>query len=114
MNIQLYALKKSFEVQKAERFLKERRIPYQLVDLKKHRLGKRELELFARPHGVRALINLEDTAVKSHPIAYTTDADRMMEYLLEQPSFLRTPLIRDGNRVMVGFDEQMMLSWIKL
>ena len=112
MNIQLYALKKNFEVQKAERFLKERRIPYQFVDLKKHRLGKRELELFARPHGVSALIDLEDEAVKSHPIAYTTDSNRMIEYLMEQPRFLRTPLIRDGNRVMVGFDEQVMLSWI--
>ncbi len=112
MNIQLYALKKNFEVQKAERFLKERRIPYQLVDLKKHRLGKRELELFARPHGVRALIDLEDEAVKSHPIAYTNDSDRMIAYLMEQPRFLRTPLIRDGNRVMVGFDEQVLLSWL--
>ena len=37
MNIQIYALKKNFDTQKAERFFKERRIPYQLLDLKKQR-----------------------------------------------------------------------------
>ena len=47
MNVQIYASKKNPDVLKAERFFKERRIPYQLVDLKKHRLGRRELELFA-------------------------------------------------------------------
>ena len=34
MNIQIYCLKRNFDVQKAERFFKERRVPYQLVDLK--------------------------------------------------------------------------------
>ena len=32
MNIQLYAVKKNFDQQKAERFFKERRIPVQLMD----------------------------------------------------------------------------------
>ena len=41
MNIQIYASKKNPDVLKAERFFKERRIPYQMVDLKKHKdLGK--------------------------------------------------------------------------
>lgn len=34
MNIQLYAVKKNFDQQKAERFFKERRIPVQLMDMK--------------------------------------------------------------------------------
>ena len=51
MNIQIYAAKKNPDVLKAERFFKERRIPYQMMDLKKHKLGRRELELFARAAG---------------------------------------------------------------
>ena len=38
MNIQIYAAKKNPDVLKAERFFKERRIPYQTMDLKKHML----------------------------------------------------------------------------
>lgn len=48
MNIQIYAAKKNPDVLKAERFFKERRIPYQTMDLKKHKLGRKELELFVR------------------------------------------------------------------
>ena len=36
MGLQIYA-GKGFDTQKAERFFKERRIPYQLLDLKKHK-----------------------------------------------------------------------------
>ncbi|MBR4331743.1 MAG: ArsC family transcriptional regulator, partial [Clostridia bacterium] len=57
MNIQIYALKKNFDTQKAERFFKERRIPYQLLDLKKHKLGGRELALFARRIGAQNLVD---------------------------------------------------------
>ena len=45
MNIQIYYGKKNFDVQKAERFFKERRIPVQGLDLGKHRLGEREVRL---------------------------------------------------------------------
>ena len=38
MNIQIYCGKKNFDTQKAERFFKERRIPVQMLDLKKHPL----------------------------------------------------------------------------
>ena len=51
MSLQLYSLKKNFAVQKAERFFKERRAQMQAVDLKKHKLGLRELQLFARAAG---------------------------------------------------------------
>ena len=43
MSIQLYVYKRNFDVQKAERYFKERKIAYQAVDLKKHRLGRRVL-----------------------------------------------------------------------
>ena len=33
MNILIYAAKRDFDVQKAERYFKERRIPYAFVDL---------------------------------------------------------------------------------
>ena len=39
--LQMYVSKKNFDVQKAERFFKERRIQIQVMDLKKHRLGER-------------------------------------------------------------------------
>ena len=43
MNIQIYALKKNFDVQKAERYFKERSIKFQSIDLSKKPMGAREL-----------------------------------------------------------------------
>ncbi|NLZ89232.1 MAG: ArsC family transcriptional regulator [Clostridiales bacterium] len=112
MNIQLYLYKRSFDTQKAERFFKERRIVFQVFDLKKHKLGRRELELFARKAGACALLDRENALVKSHPVMYTDDERIVLGYLLEHPEFLRTPLVRDGQRTMVGFDEKEYLAFI--
>ena len=111
MNIQIYTLKKNFDVQKAERFFKERRISYQLVDLKKHKLGMRELELFASRIGARELVDRQNIAAMSHPVAHTDDKQRILEYLMENPAFMRTPIVRNGNKVTVGADENTWKSW---
>ena len=64
MNIQIYVNKKNPDVLKAERFFKERRIPYQMMDLKKHKLGKKELDLFVRAAGsARALVDREGKVI---------------------------------------------------
>ena len=97
INIQIYCYKKNFAVQKAERFFKERRIPFQQVDLKKHKLGMRELETFARAcKGAYFLVDRENEDALSHPVAHTEDPQRILAYLLENPHFLRTPSVRNG------------------
>ena len=113
MSIQVYWHKRDFATQKAERFLKERRVGYQSVDLKKHRLGRREAELILRAAGsLRDAIDMEREAVKSHPIVYTTDQERMLDYLMDTPQFLVCPILRDGQKVVVGFDEAEMNRWL--
>ena len=56
MNIQIYSAKKNFDVQKAERFFRERRIPVQMMDLKKHPLGEREIRLMLQQVGMEKLL----------------------------------------------------------
>lgn len=113
MNIQIYAGKRNFDTQKAERFFKERRIPYQLLDLKKHKLGQRELALFARRLGAQALVDRQSPEVLSHPVAHTDDDAYILECLLENPRFLRTPIVRNGEQVTLGADEQTWSGWLK-
>ena len=113
MNIQIYALKRNFDTQKAERFFKERRIPYQLLDLKKHKLGQRELSLFARRLGAENLVDRQNPDALSHPIAHTDDAAYILESLAENPRFLRTPIVRNGEQVTLGADEKTWEDWLK-
>ena len=105
MSVQIYALKKNFAVQKAERFFKERRVPAQAVDLKKHKLGLREVQLFARAAGGAAnLVDRDSVSARSHPICHTDNEQVILDYLLEKPEFLRTPIVRDGQHVVIGED----------
>ena len=112
MALQLYALKKNFAVQKAERFFKERRVTVQFVDLKKHKMGLRELQLFARAAGGAAkLVDRDNVNAMSHPVAHTDNEGIILDYLLEKPELMRTPIVRDGQKVVIGED---LAAWQKL
>ena len=43
--------------------------------------------------------------VLSHPIAYTNDGQRILDYLLQDISLIRSPIVRSGDRVTIGADE---------
>lgn len=113
MNIIIYAGKKNFDAQKAERFFKERRIPYQLLDMKKHKLGQKELALFARRLGARNLIDRKNPEALSHPAAHTDDEGYILETLLAHPRFLVSPIVRNGEQVALGANEAAWSEWIQ-
>ena len=43
MNIQIFGTGKCFDTKKAERYFKERKIPYQMIDVAKYGMSKGEL-----------------------------------------------------------------------
>ncbi len=111
MNIQIYSGKKNFDTQKAERYFKERRIPFQSMDLKKHRLGEREIRLMISGSGIENLLDRNDNRVKEHPACYYNQADMLIPAIQEAPWLLRTPIVRNGNKVTVGFQPEIWGKW---
>lgn len=113
MNIQIYFGKKNFDTQKAERYFKERRIPYQGLDLKKHRLGEREVRLMMDAIGPEKLLDREDRKVKEHPACYYVQESLLIPAIQEAPWLLRTPVVRSGNRVTVGYQPEIWEEWLR-
>ena len=111
MNIQIYFGKKNFDTQKAERYFKERRIPYQALDLKKHKLGEREIRLMISAVGTEALIDREDRKVKEHPACYYDRAELLIPAIQEAPWLLKLPVVRNGNRITVGYQPDEWDRW---
>ena len=109
--IQVYFLKRNFDVQKAERWFRERKIPTQMIDLAKARLGKRELESIRRSVGLDALIDLGSRAWKECPARYSNEEDRILTALLENPAALRLPIIRNGQAATVGYAPEIWTTW---
>lgn len=113
MNIQMYVSKKNFDVQKTERFFKERRITVQVLDLKKHKLGEREVQTMARAGGVSNLIDREDKKVKEHPACYYNQEGLLVSAILETPWLLKSPIVRSGSKVTIGYCPETWEEWLK-
>ena len=113
MNIQIYSGKKNFDTQKAERYFKERRIPVQMMDLKKHKLGEREIQTMIRGIGMENLLDREDKKVKEHPACYYDRESLLIPAIQEAPWLLRSPIVRNGNKVTVGYQPEVWEGWEK-
>ena len=111
MNIQIYAHKRDFEVQKAERYFKERRIPYQFVDLAKHAMGLKELESVYRQVGLKDMVVVSDKDWQSHYIVQLTDVQEALEKLRDNPKLLKTPIVRNGRLATVGYQPDIWAQW---
>ena len=112
MNIQIYYGKKNFDTQKAERYFKERRIPFQALDLKKHRLGEREIRLMISALGMEQVIDRSDKKVKEHPACYYDREDLLIPAIQEASWLLRVPIVRNGNQVTAGYRPEVWDKWL--
>lgn len=113
MNILIYFSKKNPNVLKAERFFKERRIPFQLVDLKKQKISPKEIALFARvAGGASKLIDRDGMKALERPVAHMTIDSLIVDCLQSDPSAMISPIVRNGNKITVGADENEWKNWL--
>ena len=109
MNIQIFGKSKCFDTKKAQRYFKERRIPFQNIDLLDKGMSQGELKSVAAAVGLAALIDSKhpDAALLQY-LAYDEDK---LEKLLEDPRLLKTPMVRNGRQATVGFCPEVWKSW---
>ena len=109
MNIQIFGTSKCFDTKKAQRYFKERRIPFQFVDLAKYGISPGE------PRSVKNAVGLEALLNEKHPdpalAAYLAYDEDKLEKLLEGPRLLRTPIVRNGRQATVGFCPDVWKTW---
>ncbi len=104
MTPQLIGTKKSKETRRIERYLKERGIDFQFVDLTQRGLSVGELETVAAAvGGFDELIDPESRSYRKRGMAYMEYDPR--EELLEDPSLLRMPIVRTDRGAAVNPDD---------
>lgn len=109
----MYALKRDFEVQKAERFFKERGVKIQAVDMKKHAPGLKELKLFAQRAGLQNIIHKEGKAYLESTVRFLNGEQAILEALCRDPRLLRGPIVRMGQKVTVGYQPEVWQQWLE-
>lgn len=84
------------------------------VDLKKRPPAPGELRRFAQKHGARALLDEDSKAFRKANLGYLRMGDdEVFERVVADPGLLRLPLVRYGNEVTIGVDEEAWTRWHK-
>ena len=111
MNVQIFGRRDCSDTRKAERWFRERRIPFQFVDLKIKGLAPRELESVAAAVGWEALADRDSKHWREKGLAFATPA-RIPKLLLADPLLLlRTPIVRNAPAATVGFRSEVWREW---
>ena len=110
MNIQIFGTKKCSDTRKAERFFKERRIQFHFRDLNEKGVSKGELENIKRVFDVEDLIDTEGKQYQKRNLKYINH--NIEDELLEDALLFKTPIVRNGKEVTLGYDPDTWKNWI--
>lgn len=105
-NVQIFGVKSSNATRAAERFFKERKIAFQMVDLKQKAMAPAEIKRFVDRFGLAALLDTESSTYADAGLKYLRVSDsEMLRRIEQEPKLLKLPLVRAGKLVSVGQDE---------
>lgn len=111
MNIQIYSKKKCFETQKAERWFKERKIKYQLIDLLRYGMSKGEFDSVKSAVGLDQLIDGDSKAYLDLNLDKIRTKGVLEEIALKNPQVYKTPIVRNGKKATVGYQPDIWKTW---
>lgn len=102
--LQIIGTTASRDTQKAIRYCKERRIPFQFVDLEERSLSEREWESIFRSG--MSLVDPKSRYYMKNGYSWREYDER--EEVKAHPELLILPILRLGGKVSVGFDEALI------
>ncbi len=112
MNIQIFGKSKCFDTKKAERYFKERRIKFQSVDLLRFGLSGKEFDSVLRAvGGIDKLINWDSKSPEITLMKYMEDVQAKEDKVFDDPSLMKTPIVRNGKQATVGFCPEIWATW---
>jgi arsenate reductase (glutaredoxin) len=109
MNIQIFGKLKCQDTKKAQRYFKERRIPFQFVDITQKGLSKGELNSIKAVVGIDNLIDCESKAYEEKHLKYLVRD--IEEELLKDSRLLKTPVVRNGRDATLGYQPDLWKNW---
>jgi arsenate reductase-like glutaredoxin family protein len=117
--IQIFGTNKNFDCKAAQRFFKERRIPFQFIDLKEKEMSKGEFDsvvaAIAKEKGSKsaAVEEMTDKSSKDYTsIAYLDDSEKEAKLFENQIKLLKQPICRNGKTdATIGLAQKIWENW---
>lgn len=112
-NTVIYGIKNCDTVRKTLQWFDNKGICYHFHDYKKQGIDHIALEKAIKTEGWEAVINKRGTTWKKLPddIKSTMNAQNAAKIAEETPSIVKRPMIVRGNRVILGFDEDILTKF---
>lgn len=112
MNIQIFGTNKCFETKKAMRYFKERKIPYQLIDMKEKGMSKGEYTNVKQAvGGLQAMLNPHCKDKDALALIRYISEEARDEKVLENQKVLKTPIVRNGRAATIGYQPDVWKDW---
>ncbi|MQA91843.1 MAG: arsenate reductase [Gemmatimonas sp.] len=114
MDVQIFGTKRCRETQKAQRFFKERRVKIHMVDLDQRPASAGELQRFVQKFGAGSLLDREGKRFRDRGlhVAHISES-RILPLLEEDPKLIRTPLVRSGKRLSIGYQPEAWAAMLE-
>jgi arsenate reductase (glutaredoxin) len=105
--IQIFGTPKCKGTRAAQRFFADRGIKVHSIDIKEKALSKGELASIARSTGgFHSLLDSTGPRIKERGLQHSApNEERLLQLFLQDPLLLKTPIVRLGQRAVVGLDE---------
>ncbi len=106
--MKIYGIKTCGSVKKALKFLDEKGINYEFVDLKKTPVGCDKIEEWLKKVDINTLFNKRGTKYRQLKLKdLNLDETGMKEWLCKENLLIKRPVIElDNGDMIVGFDEE--------
>ena len=112
MNIQIFGKSKCFDTKKAERYFKERRVKFQSIDLVRFGMSGKEFDSVLRcVGGIDNLIDWEKKSPEITLMKYMDDPRAKEDTGFDDPSLMKTPVVRNGKQATVGYCPEIWATW---
>ena len=110
MNIQIIGTRKCKNTQKAERFFKERSIPFHCRNIEEKSLSRGELNNILQVFKIEDLLDSNGDQYRKRNMSFMVfDIE---EEILNDSLLLKTPVVRNGKLITIGYKPEIWKSWL--
>lgn len=111
--LKVYGIKNCNKVRDTLKWLDDKGVEYTFVNLKKDPLTEAKLDEFVHKVGLDVLVNTRGTTYRNLGLKdKNLDDDQLFDYLLENQSMIKRPVLELDEAVLVGYDEDAFESFV--
>ncbi|NPA11497.1 MAG: Spx/MgsR family RNA polymerase-binding regulatory protein [Epsilonproteobacteria bacterium] len=105
--MRVYGIKTCGSVKKALKFLNDKGVEYEFIDLKKEPVGCQKIEEWLQKVDIDTLFNKKGTKYRQLKLKeLNLDDEGKKEWLCKENLLIKRPVIEKDGEIIVGFDEE--------